>query len=117
MAAIRFFMDEDVYAAAVQALRRSGFNVVSTSEAGRCGQSDEAQLAWAAAEGRALVTFNVAHFAALHAAWLRSGRHHGGIVVSSQRAVGDFVRRLLRLARELSAEAMRDRLEFLSDWA
>jgi hypothetical protein len=63
-----------------------------------------------------LVTFNVAHFAALHAEWLAQGRHHAGIVVSSQRPIGSLVRRLLHLAATLDAEAMCDRLEFLSDW-
>jgi len=39
-----------------------------------------------------------------------------GIVVSSQRPIGDVVRRLLHLSGELDAESMRDRLEFLGDW-
>jgi len=73
-------------------------------------------LDWARAEQRAFVTFNVAHFAALHGIWLRQGRHHAGIVLSSQRPVGDLVRRLLRLTAALDSEAMSDRLEFLSDW-
>ena len=47
---------------------------------------------------------------------MRQGRHHAGIVVSSQRPVGEVVRRLLRLAGALDAEALRDRLEFLGDW-
>ena len=62
------------------------------------------------------MTFNVAHFAALHAAWMQQGRHHAGIVVSSQRPVGEVVRRLLHLAHALDAETLRDRLEFLGDW-
>jgi hypothetical protein len=70
----------------------------------------------APAEGRVLVTFNVAHFAELHANWLRQGRHHAGIVVSSQRPIGDIVRRPLHLAGTLDIESMRDRLEFLGDW-
>ena len=85
-------------------------------ETGRRGQSDESQLEWASAEGRLLVTFNVAHFAWLHADWLRQGRHHAGIVVSSQRSIGDVVRRLRHLAVAAQAESLRDRLEFLGDW-
>jgi hypothetical protein len=65
---------------------------------------------------RLLVTFNVAHFSALHSAWISMGRHHAGIVVSSQRPIGDMLRRLLRLANTLNATAMQDRLEFLGDW-
>ena len=117
MTAIHFFTDEDVYSAVANALRRQGIDALSTPEAGRRGQSDESQLAWATAEGRVLVTFNVAHFAALHTTWLRNGRHHAGVVVSSQRPVGVLVHGLLHLARELDDEEMHDRIEFLSDWS
>jgi hypothetical protein len=112
----RFFTDEDSYGVTAVALRRAGFDAVSTPEAGRLRKSDESQLEWASQEGRVLVTFNVGHFADRHADWLRQGRHHAGIVVSSQRPIGDLLRRLLHLAGTLDAEAMRDRLEFLSDW-
>ncbi|MGB6042801.1 MAG: DUF5615 family PIN-like protein, partial [Pirellulales bacterium] len=91
-------------------------DAVSTPEAGRLAETDESQLEWAAAEGRVLVTFNVAHFATLHAAWLKQGRHHAGIVVSNQRPLGDLLRRLQRLAARLDGDAMQDRFAFLSDW-
>jgi hypothetical protein len=116
MAAIRFFTDEDVYGAIAPAIRTAGFDAVATPEVGRRGESDESQLQWAASEGRAIITFNVAHFAWLHADWLRVGRAHAGIIVSSQRSIGDTLRRLVRLANALDGTAMRDRLEFLSDW-
>lgn len=116
MSAVRFFTDEDIYRAVVVVLRRAGQDIVSTPETGRLGQSDESQLAWAAGEGRVLVTFNVAHYAALQKAWVREGRHHAGIVVSCQRPIGDLLRRLLHLAATMDADSMRDRLEFLGDW-
>ena len=116
MSAAKSFTDEDVYAAVAPALRKAGLDAVSTPEAGRLGESDKSQLAWAAGEGRVLVTFNVAHFAALHAAWMQQGRHHAGIVVSSQRPIGDLLRRLLHLPRTLDADAMQDRLEYLGNW-
>jgi hypothetical protein len=116
MGAIRFFTDEDVYAAVARALRSAGIDAVSTPERGRLGESDESQLEWAAVDQRVFVTFNVAHFAALHGDWLRQGRHHAGIAVSSQRSLGDLLKRLLKLAEARDSEAMRDRLEFLSDW-
>ncbi len=71
---------------------------------------------WASSENRALLTFNVGHFAALHARRIAEGRHHAGIIVSTQRPIGEVIRRLVRLASALDAESMRDRLEFLSDW-
>ena len=116
MSAPRFFTDEDVYAAIAPALRKSGIDAVSTPEVGRLSESDESQLEWAANEGRILVTFNAGHFAKLHTAWMKAGRHHAGIVVSSQRPIGDLLHRLVKLASDLDAEATHDRLEFASDW-
>lgn len=116
MSDVKFFTDEDVYAAVAPALRRAGIDAVSTPESGRRGQSDQSQIAWAATGGRVVVTFNVAHFARLHRDWIDQGHSHAGIVVSNQRPLGDVIRRLLHLAGDLDAEAMCNRLEFLGDW-
>ncbi len=112
-----FFTDEDVYAAIAPALRNAGFDAISTPESFRRGETDESQLTWAAGQGRVLITFNVAHFAQLHSAWIRANQHHAGIVVSNQRSIGDMLRRLISLARNLDADSMRDRLEYLNDWS
>jgi hypothetical protein len=116
MSQIRFFTDEDIYAAVAPTLRRAGFDAVSAPEVGRLGESDESQLLWSAGQRRTIVTFNVGHFAALHTLWQQQGQHHAGIVVSNQRPIGDLMRRLLHLANTLDAASMSDRLEFLSDW-
>jgi len=115
MAPIRFFTDEDVYGSVAAKLREKGFDSVSTPEANRLGESDESQLAWAAQEGRVILTFNVEDFARLHVEWLTHS-DHAGIIVSSQRPVGDLLRRVLALATSLSAEEMQDRIEFLGNW-
>ena len=116
MTPIRFFTDEDVYGSVAAKLREKGFDAVSTPEVDRLGENDEPQLAWAAQEGRVLLTFNVADFARLHDDWLNHSRHHAGIVVSSQRPIGDLLRRVVALASVLGAEEMRDRLEYVSKW-
>ncbi len=48
MSKLTFFTDEDVYAAVAVGLRKASLDAVSTPEAGRLGESDESQLAWAA---------------------------------------------------------------------
>ena len=116
MTQIRFFTDEDVYGGVAPALRKAGFDAVSSPESGRLGESDESQLDWAASQGRALVTFNVAHFTAMHVTWVQQGKPHAGIIVSAQRPIGDLIRRLIRLGNALDEIAMKSRLEFLSDW-
>ncbi|MEX2317032.1 MAG: DUF5615 family PIN-like protein [Pirellulales bacterium] len=116
MTAIRFFTDEDVYGVIAVALRRAGFDAVSTPEVGRLSRSDESQFIWATEQQRVLVTFNVSHFAGMHSVWLRLGKSHAGVVVSVQRPIGELLRRLLHLSNDLHADAMLNRLEFLSDW-
>lgn len=116
MSALRFFTDEDIYAAVAPIMRRAHFDAISAPEANRLGKTDDEQLQWATSQNRAIVTFNVAHFANLHSEWLARGRDHSGIIVSSQRPVGDLANRLLRLAHTLDADAMHNRLEFLSGW-
>jgi hypothetical protein len=98
------------------ALRNRAIDAISTPEAGRLGESDESQLEWASRHGRALISFNVGHFARLHASWLQQGRTHAGLIVSEQRPIGDMLRRLTNLAGTLDADAMLHRLEFLGDW-
>ena len=116
MTPIRFFTDEDVYGLVAPQLRAAGLDAISTPEAIRLGHDDPGQLEWAANAGRALVTFNVGDFAKLHHVWMRRGRHHWGVIVSQQRPIGDLNRRLMNLARTRSADELRDRLEFLSNW-
>jgi len=116
MSAAKFFTDEDIYAAVAPALRKAGLDAVSTPESGRLGESDESQLAWAEQEGRALLTFNVAHFASMHTEWIRQGRHHAGVVLSSQRPIGDLLRRLFHLCATLDSDSLKDRLEYIVDW-
>lgn len=116
MGAIRFFTDEDIYGPVAAKLRQRGHDAVSAPEAQRLGEEDPLQLAWAASEGRVIVTFNVTDFARLHHAWIASAQHHAGIIVSRQRPIGDLLSRLAHLAASLSAEEMLDRLEFLGNW-
>ena len=111
-----FFTDEDIYGDVAPQLRVAGLQAVSTPEANRLQESDESQLEWAAQSSLVIVTFNVKDFARLHAEWMHAGKHHAGVVVSSQRSIGDLLRRLNHLANTLDAAAMVDRLEYLSSW-
>jgi hypothetical protein len=113
---IKFFTDEDVQRAVAEQLRAAGFDAISTPEAGRLGIDDETQLEWATQQARVLVSYNVADFPRIHYEWSIAGKGHSGIVVSTQRSIGDALRRLLNLGGSLTAEDAEDRLEYLSDW-
>ena len=82
------------------------------------GRTDEEQLAFATAVGRAILSYNVGDFMRIHAASLREHRPHAGIVLVRQRryGVGELVRRLRNLATALEPADMLSRLELLNDW-
>jgi hypothetical protein len=50
---------------------------------------------------------------------MRAGQNHAGIILAAQQrySVGEQMRRLLRLISSLTAEEMRNRIEFLSAWS
>jgi Domain of unknown function (DUF5615) len=107
-------LDEDVHAAVAAGLRRRGFEVVTTIDAGRSGTTDEDQLEFAAAQGRVLITFNRGDFARLHAEYLGSRRPHAGIVVSRQAAAGPVIRALAKLLGSRDASELGSTLLWLA---
>ncbi len=107
------YLDEDVFKDAAQALRLRGFDAVSVYELGRQSLEDSVHLEYAAHEGRAVVTFNISDYLSLHVGYLSSGRSHAGIIVSRQIAIGELVRRLLRLLSTVAAEELRNQFWYL----
>jgi hypothetical protein len=66
---------------------------------------------------RALLTHIVQDFPRLHYEPLGRGDHHAGIIVARQdHSIGEIIRRTARLCSTLTAEDMKDRLEYLSSW-
>jgi hypothetical protein len=101
---LKFCLDEDLAPAAAAALRRRGIDAISAHDAGNRGLTDAAQLAFAAREGRCLVTGNVRHFVLLAQEAIRDDRRHAGIVLCSPRLAhgspGRLAAALERLARD-----------------
>lgn len=77
----RLYSNENSPLPVVEELRRFGHDVMTIQESGQAGQamSDEAVLAFATADGRALLTLNRRHFLRLH----RRRTAHRGIIVCS----------------------------------
>jgi hypothetical protein len=88
---------------------------LTTIEAGQSGATDPEQLAFAVKQGRTIYTFNVGDFAELHKQYLSQGINHLGIiVVPDQRCtIGEKIRRLAGFIREIAAEEMINRMEYL----
>jgi hypothetical protein len=84
--AFPLFLDEDVDVELASMLGAAGYDVLTTLSAGRANLalSDDDQLTYAAANGRALFSHNVRDFVALAQEWASSGRVHAGLILSSR---------------------------------
>jgi hypothetical protein len=97
-------------------LRRYGFDVTSSQEEDMLATPDDAQLAFAVSQQRAIVSFNIGDFAMLHEEYLSTGREHWGIILSNRETIGVLLHRLLRLLNSLTAEDLRSRVRWLNDF-
>lgn len=107
---LRLYLDRHIKKQLAVDLRQRGYDVLSTEEASMDTASDEDQLAFAAKEDRAILTFNTRDFAPLHEQWPSDAKPHAGIIVSQQlgsRHYGILLSRMLRLLDQMIAEEMR----------
>jgi predicted nuclease of predicted toxin-antitoxin system len=105
----RLYFDRHIMARLAVDLRGHGFDARTTEEARLDTATDDEQLAFATAERRAILTYNIRDFAPLHEACVAGGRPHAGIIVSRQlgrRQYGLLLERMLRLLNQLSAAEM-----------
>ena len=114
MSRVKLFLDEDMHAVLSTLLRKRGFDVAHAQEMDRKGITDEDQLAFAAAQKRCLISFNVKDFARLHNEYVVAGKEHWGIVLSKQIPVGEVLRRVLAALGNQSRDSIRNRLIFLA---
>ena len=110
---IELYIDEDVDVLIADILRARGFDALTTRDARRLHATDEEQLAFAAAEQRALLTHNRADFEALHQAYIASGRHHAGILIAVRHPAYEIVRRLLFILNAVTADEMQNQARYL----
>jgi predicted nuclease of predicted toxin-antitoxin system len=113
---IRIYTDEDVLPSLASALRQRGYVAESAHESGMLGRSDIDQLSYASEHGMAILTFNVADFAALAADWFAQGREHAGIILSEQmdrQRFGDLLRQVLKLLDTLTADDLYNGVVYL----
>jgi hypothetical protein len=89
---------------------------VGTVEAGRTSARDADQLAFAVQQARALLTHNVAHFAALALQYQRAGWEHHGVVLSDQVPFKELLSRTLRLLDRHTADSLRNQVVWLQDF-
>lgn len=114
--AFRIYLDEDTTDARIaSSLRLAGVDCLTTLEAGNAGLDDEGQLAFAAAEGRALLSANRRDFFRLHRDWMNEDRVHCGILlISHQRMpLRDLVGQVVEL-QHFSEQAIQNAILFVN---
>ncbi len=91
---ISLYLDEDSkHSQLISAIRRRGWDVVGSGEAGMDGEADSRQLEYAVRLGRPLLTGNIGDFSRLHGEWLRDGRAHPGLIFCASFSVLDTTTR------------------------
>ena len=77
----RFYLDENLSHRLAVLARARGLDVTSAQELGRHGLSDEAQLAYAAADGRCIVSHDDEDLLDWTFRFQASGRAHAGLLI------------------------------------
>ena len=111
---IRLYLDEDVSVFVAQLLRPHGFEILTTRETKNLGRSDAAQLEFAAAHQRTILTHNRCDYERLHEAALTEQRLHSGILIANRRA-SDFelARRIMTVLNMFTADEIINQLLYI----
>lgn len=110
---VRLYTDEHIHRGLAGALRDRGYDAESCQEARRHNQQlpDEQQLAYAASQGRAILTFDLTDYFRLEHQWKATERQHAGTIVSEELInFGEPLRRVQRHLDTVEPAAQRDTL-------
>lgn len=110
---VSLFLDEDVSVLIAKLVAARGFSALTTLEAGRLRSTDSDQLAFAAAQTRAILTHNRVHFESLAQQYIDEGRSHSGIIIAFRRPPHEIARRLLLLLNRITADEMDNQLLYI----
>jgi len=110
MSEVRFYLDEQLPVTIADQLRLRGVDVLTVRDVGHLGDDDPTHLTRALSMGRVLCTQDQ-DFLRLAA----SGVEHAGIAfaIQGQTGIGDWVRALVKLHAERTAETMADVVVFI----
>jgi hypothetical protein len=114
---ITLYLDADISRHLAELLRNEGFDVVSAWEVSHEAWSDAKQLAYAAENQRAILTYDLGDYPPLAQEYFEAGRDHFGIILSEQLPIGELRRRMLRLLDRVTRDEMINNVRFLSDFA
>jgi len=86
---VKVYLDEDLSPVIAALLQKRGIDATTAYEVGNVQLDDRAQLAYAAREGRAIVTANVVDFIELAHDAVATNTEHAGIVLVPSSFRGD----------------------------
>jgi predicted nuclease of predicted toxin-antitoxin system len=78
---LKLYLDEDISPKVAVILRKKGMDALSAHETGMLEASDEEQLAFAAADGQAMVTRNRDDFITLTVQFFEALKPHKGLII------------------------------------
>ncbi|MBW3597222.1 MAG: DUF5615 family PIN-like protein [Planctomycetes bacterium] len=112
--AVPLYMDHHIPSAITEGLQRRGIDVLTAQDDGRAAEDDDAVLERATSLGRAVFSQDE-DFLVLAHNWLETGREFAGVIYAHQLkiTIGQAVRDLEAIAKVLSPEEMRNRIEFI----
>ena len=111
---MRIYTDENVDPRVAQGLRRRGVHAASAHEAGELGATDEAQFEEAISL-EAAIFIHDRHFVEIAVEKTLHGKEHFGVIFAEMHrlSLGECIRRLALCADVLTAEEVKNRVEFL----
>lgn len=112
----RLPLNENLSPRLAEQLRKHGFDVTTSHEMNMLAVPDDAQLIFAAAAHRAIVSFNVRDFAPLHDQYQAIGQTHWGMIFSTQEPINILFQRLLRLLNSITAEELKNQIRWLNEF-
>lgn len=115
---MKLLLDEMYSPGLADALRATGVDARTVVELGTAGSSDPEVFAAAIADGRTLLTENVADFTRISAEHLLAGQHHAGVLIVlssrlSRRVAG--IGPLITAVRDIAHQQLTDRLVYFQE--
>lgn len=114
---VRLYVDADITPKLARALRSRGYDAISAHEVGNAEASDAEHMAFAASQGRTLLTCNAQDFTLLFEDYWFAGRDHSGVIVSEQLELGEMLRRVMVFLDSVTADEMRSNWKNLGEFA
>ena len=113
---VKLLLDEHIWTGLTDALEKQGYDALHILDTDQSGLDDEPLLAFAAAQERAVLTYNVKHFAPLVSLWYEAGKEHAGIIFSVQLPPSELLRQTLKLLEALSADELKNTVRWLQEF-